>query len=92
MNPYLRYHVPVKTTVEIPDPLLRQAKAAAAARGESLRQLLATALRSHLAGSGRGRAPEEGWRQVFGKAPQGAIAELDAALQEFERVDPADWR
>ncbi len=82
----------MKTTVEIPDPLLRQAKAAAAARGESLRQLLSTALRSHLAGATRGRTAEAGWRQVFGKAPRGAVAEVDAALKEFDYVDPADWR
>jgi len=82
----------VKTTVEIPDPLLRQAKATAAARGESLRQLLSTALRSHLAGPVRGRSAEEGWRQVFGKAPLAAVAEIDAALKELEQIDPADWR
>ncbi|MEO8196051.1 MAG: hypothetical protein ABI689_04970 [Thermoanaerobaculia bacterium] len=82
----------MKTTIELPDPLLRQAKAAAAARGESLRELLSTALRSHLAGSGRGRTREEGWRQVFGKAPAAAIAELEEAMNEFEKIDPADWR
>jgi|JI10StandDraft_1071094.scaffolds.fasta_scaffold112003_3 hypothetical protein len=82
----------MKTTIEIPDPLLRQAKAAAAARGESLRELLSTALRSHLAGPSRGRAREEGWRQVFGKASPAAVAELEKTMQEFDQVDPADWR
>ena len=82
----------MKTTIEIPDPLLRQAKAAAAARGESLRQLLSTALRSHLAAPGRGRSSAEGWRQVFGRAPQAAVAEIDAALRELEQVNPKDWR
>lgn len=83
----------MKTTIELPDPLLRQAKAAAAARGESLRQLVTAALRVHLAPAGQARAGTEGWRRVFGRAPAGATAEVDAAVAaDLERVDPAEWR
>lgn len=82
----------MKTTIEIPDPLLRQAKAAAAARGESLKKLVSTALRAHLARAEGGGSPVEGWRRVFGRAPRDAVAEVDAVVAaELERVEPADW-
>jgi len=84
----------VKTTIELPDPLLRRAKATAAQRGESLKDLFETALRSHLdASSTVGPAPAEGWRRVFGKARPSEVAAVDQAITtDLERVDPADWR
>ena len=39
----------MKTTVEIPDPLFREAKATAARRGQSLKQLITEALEEKLA-------------------------------------------
>ncbi len=83
----------MKTTIELPDPLLRQAKAAAAARGESLKELFALALREHLSGGRRRGSGEEGWRAVFGRAKSRAVADVDAVIAaDLERVDPADWR
>ncbi len=83
----------MKTTIEIPDPLLRQAKAAAAARGESLKELFSVALRSHLSGARRGGSGDEGWRAVFGRAKSRAVAEVDAVIAaDLERIEPADWR
>ena len=82
----------VKTTLEIPDPLLRQAKATAAERGVSLRELVSRALRAHLAPPRSGRPGEEGWRRVFGRASREAVAEVDAAVAELERIEPDDWR
>jgi len=83
----------VKTTIEIPDPLFREAKAAAAARGESLRQLVTSALRRHLAAPEGGGEESEGWRRVFGKARRADVAGVDAVVEaELERVDPAEWR
>lgn len=83
----------MKTTIEIPDPLLRQAKATAAARGESLKQLLSTALRAHLSRPSGGGAGPEGWRRVFGRASRSQVDPVDAVVAaELERVDPADWR
>lgn len=83
----------MKTTLEIPDSLLREAKAAAAARGEPLRQLVASALRRHLAAPEGGEPGDEGWRKVFGRARRDDVAQVDAAVEaELERVEPADWR
>lgn len=83
----------MKTTIELPDPLLRQAKAAAAARGESLKELFSIALRAHLSGGRRSSSGDEGWRAVFGRAKARAVAEVDAVIAaDLERVEPADWR
>ena len=45
----------MRTSVDIPDPLLRRAKALARKRGVTLRQLMVDALRSILEGSPQGR-------------------------------------
>jgi len=83
----------VKTTIEIPEPLFREAKAAAAARGESLRELVSSALRRHLAAQAGGGQETEGWRRVFGKARASDVARVDAVVAaDLERIDPADWR
>jgi hypothetical protein len=84
----------VKTTVDLPDELLRRAKATAAVRGESLRVLLTEALTSHLeAPSGARPGQEEAWRKVFGKAQPEEVAEIDAAVTaHLEQVDFESWR
>ena len=53
----------VKTTVEIPDQLFREAKAAAALRGIPLKEFFAQALRERLR-SKFGAPPR--WMQAFG--------------------------
>ena len=56
----------MKTTIEIPDPLLRKAKAAAAQRGVSLKTLLNEALREKRMPP-RGRASQNPtWMAGFG--------------------------
>jgi|CXWL01.1.fsa_nt_gi hypothetical protein len=82
----------MKTTIEVSDALLRQAKATAALRGESLRQLFEEALSDHLAGA---KVPTggEGWRRVFGRAERAAVEEVDAAVAaELGRIEPESWR
>lgn len=82
----------MKTTIELPDTLLRQAKSAAALRGESLRELVERALEGHLAtlGSGSGH---EAWRSVFGQASRDATEAVDAVVaEELEQIDLASWR
>ncbi len=57
----------MKTTIEIPDPLFRRAKARAAERGQSLKELFNEALQQKLAeesGSGGELTPR--WMQGFG--------------------------
>jgi len=84
----------VKTTIEIPDPLFRRAKARAAERGQPLRQLVAEALQEKLAAkTGPNPSAEPAWMQGFGKLRQLATetrriqARVDGA---FEVVEPED--
>jgi hypothetical protein len=83
----------VKTTIELPDQLLRDAKATAAVRGESLKEFVTDALRNHLAARpGRGVAVgTEAWREFVGIAPKEVTDEIDAAIEEaFEQIEPDD--
>jgi len=65
----------MKTTLEMPDELFRRAKATAAQRGQSLKQLVTVALERELAG------PAPGTRTSKRKR-----AEIEASLREFERI------
>ena len=81
----------MRTTIEIPDPLFRRSKAAAALRGESLRDLVAAALRAYLANHGGDVPSQSGWRSVFGQAKREDVASVEAIItDEFERIDPED--
>ena len=83
----------MKTTVELPDELLREAKAAAARQGTSLKEVLTAALRSHLARSARPERGKEAWRVVVGRATPAAVAAVDAVITgEIETVDLETWR
>ena len=82
----------MKTTIEVSDALLRQAKATAALRGESLRELFEKALSGHLERRDE-PAGTEGWRRVFGRAGRSAVEEVDAVIAEdLERIEPESWR
>ncbi len=82
----------MKTTLEIPDALFRQAKSAAAEQGIPLRALVSDALSEKLRVRGRRDKP---WLKTFGKlrslhketAHIGRIVE-----EEFGRIDPEDWQ
>jgi hypothetical protein len=83
----------VKTTLELPEDLFRQAKATAALRGESLKELVTAALRAHLDDRPGEASPARGWRSVFGRAPSEAVDEIDGIVaEELERVDLDAWR
>lgn len=83
----------MKTTVELPDELLRRAKSVAAARGQTLRRFLTEAMTEKLAARGGKRNSDSGWRAVFGKAPAGEIRRVDSRIaREFSRVDPREWK
>ena len=79
----------MKTTLEIPDPLLRRAKSAAAERGVSLRQLISKALTEKLSTA----APDKPWLAAFGKlrSLRKETARLDEIVaHEFEILEYED--
>ena len=84
----------MKTTLELPDPLFRKAKATAAARGQSLKEFVTEALRDKLSPPSRGASsPEPEWMQGFGKLRR--LRKETARIQsvvdhEFEVIEPED--
>lgn len=83
----------MKTTIDLPDELLRQAKATAALRGESLKELVTVALRAQLERHGATPPGPPGWRSVFGRARREEVEEIDRIVTaDLERVDPEEWR
>ena len=58
----------MKTTIEIPDPLFRQAKSRAAERGQTLKAFVTEALQERLqTNASTVRPGEPRWMQGFGK-------------------------
>ncbi len=84
----------MKTTIELDDELFRRSKAAAALRGESLKDFFGAALRDYLGGiEGSHSDVPTGWRSVFGVADLAVVEQIDAVVAgEFERIDPDDWK
>lgn len=83
----------MKTTFDIPEPLLRKTKAAAALRGQSMKEFVQQALEQQVRRGAGEKDEQAGWRGVFGRAPRGARQEVDAVVKrELSRVDPKDWR
>jgi hypothetical protein len=85
---------PVKTTIEIPDPLFRRVKSKAAERGQSLKEFMAEALQEKLARTaGEVQAGEPPWMQGFGKLRRmrKETARVQDRIDEtFEVIDPED--
>lgn len=83
----------MKTTLEVSDDLFRRTKAAAAMRGESLKDFVTEALQAHLERKTTAAPLPPGWQSVFGKARQEEVASVDSIVaEEFERIDPEEWR
>lgn len=83
----------MKTTLEIPDPLFRRAKSIAARDGKSLKQFVNEALEAKLGASSSAATPE--WLKLFGvmRAHRADLRRVEAAIaDEFEQIDPEDWR
>lgn len=81
----------VKTTLEIPDPIFRRAKARAAEQGIPLRQFVSEAVGEKLSGS-RGAA-EKPWVKLAGglrhlRKESARICRV--VEEEFERIEPED--
>ncbi len=80
----------VKTTVEIPDSLFRQAKATAAQQGISLKDLFTQALQQQLRVKNASPSTSHPWMQSFGglRELHRETKRLEHIIQqEFERVD-----
>lgn len=86
----------MKTTIDFPDAIFRQAKAIAAARGMTLKRLFSEALEERLRGCAaetRSKGVEPPWMAGFGALCD--IAEenrhvLQLIEEEFERISPED--
>ena len=82
----------MKTTLELPNELFREAKATAARKGLPLRQLVTEAIQEKL---NRERSDQKPWMKHFG-----SLAHLHAENQriekliteEFSAIDPEDWQ
>ena len=86
----------MKTTLELPDPLFRKAKATAAERGQSLKAFVTEALRDKLApATGRPGATEPKWMRGFGtlkRLHKETVRVQSVVDEEFEVVEPEDRR
>ena len=88
----------MKTTVKISDQTLRRAKSLAAAKGVSLEQLVAEAIEEKV---GHGEALGKGeprWMKLYGAFAKSEEMRSDTRSiqliidEEFERIDPGDWK
>jgi len=80
----------MKTTLEIPDPIFRKAKAAAAEQGIPLRQFVSIALADKLRDASSSEKP---WLKSFGqlKSLQAETKRIDAIIEaEFGTVQTED--
>lgn len=85
----------MKTTVEIPEELFRRAKASAAQRGISLKDLFTEALRERLRKSAGEITAEKPWMRAFGglRHLHKETQRVNRILQrEFETIDEDQWR
>ncbi|MBV9399488.1 MAG: hypothetical protein JO062_16000 [Bryobacterales bacterium] len=82
----------MKTTLEIPDPVFRKAKAKAAERGIPLRQFVTEAVEEKLATSQSAAAKP--WLKGFGSLRH--LHDETVRIQrlideEFEQIEPEEW-
>ena len=86
----------MKTTVDIPDPVFRRAKAKAAERGQALREFVTEALQEKLTGrSVRPGTDAPPWMKGFGQLRplRRETARIRRLIDhEFELVEPEDRR
>jgi hypothetical protein len=88
----------MKTTVEIPENTLKRAETLAAARGVSLEQLVAEAIEEKVRfGEEVGKGVPR-WMKLYGAFAQSEDMRSDTRSiqkiidEEFERIDPGDWK
>jgi hypothetical protein len=80
----------MKTTLEIPDVIIRQIKARSALKGITMKDFVLDAIRDKL---GMESKSKTGWKSVFGKAPRGSLDEVKETIdREFNKISPDEWR
>ena len=80
----------MKTTVEIPEALFRQAKAAAARRGMSLKTFLTEALADKVSDRQRRNTT---WPVPPPKLAKGEMRRVQSIIdEEFSKIDARDWK
>jgi hypothetical protein len=84
----------VKTTIELPDELFREAKATAARRGTALREFVRQALVEKLARDDGAASPTTGagrWPVPPPDIPSEEIWRVQAIIDaEFDQIEPED--
>lgn len=83
----------MKTTLEIPDPVFRRAKSAAAERGIAFREFVTEAVKEKLAADSK--ATEKPWLRHMGKLKhlRKETERINRLIEaEFEQIDPEMWR
>jgi hypothetical protein len=81
----------MKTTLEIPDPVFRRAKAKAAERGIPLRQFVTEAVEEKLKTAGR--VEPKPWMKAVGglRHLRHETARINRLIEEeFEKIEPED--
>ena len=84
----------MKTTIELPDPLFRKAKAVAAEEGKSLKDLFTEAVGARLGRPTTGKSGKP-WEAAFGglKSLHRENLRIDQRIAaEFEQIDEDEWR
>ncbi|MBI3698224.1 MAG: hypothetical protein HY238_25730 [Acidobacteria bacterium] len=82
----------MKTTLEIPDPIFRRAKAIAAQQGIPLRQFVTEAVEEKVRTKSAGG--EKPWLKLAGKLRhlRKETARINQLIErEFERIEPEEW-
>ena len=83
----------MKTTLEIPDPVFRQAKARAAEQGIPLRQFVTDAVKDKL--GSKPPATAKPWMEMAGKLKHLSkeTARINRLIEEeFEQIEPEMWK
>ena len=87
----------MKTTFDLPDSLLRKAKALASQQGRPLRDLVAEAISEKLAGVAEGRRAEwERWKARLVQLPDGSWlnpegVEDESFFRDLDNIRQAPW-
>jgi hypothetical protein len=83
----------MKTTIEISDAIYRQVKARASLKGQTMKSFFIEALQEKLRRDLSKSDTESGWMEVFGKAPESSVEEVQAIIdEELSKIDVDGWQ